>query len=96
MRMSERTATVAGVLMISMFVGCSYRRNIEKGAQVRPPRQSHAGVIDHLVPHISTARANEGSQVSLFVRERRGASLGPAVLLVHGRSAAAVPSFDLE
>ena len=96
MRMSERTATVAGVLIISMFVGCSCGRNIEKGVQVRPPQQSHAGVIDHLVRHISTARANEGSQVSLFVRERRGASLGPAVLLVHGRSAAAIPSFDLE
>ena len=60
------------------------------------PPQSHAGVIDHFVPHISTARANEGSRVSLFLRERRGAPLGPAVLLVHGRSAAAVPSFDLE
>ena len=88
--MSERTATVAGVLIISMLVGCACGRNIEKGVQVPPPQQSHAGVIDHLVPHISTARANEGSQVSLFVRERRGDSLGPAVLLVHGRSAAAI------
>jgi pimeloyl-ACP methyl ester carboxylesterase len=94
--MSERTATVAGVLIVSMFIGCSYERNIEKAAQARMPQQSHAGVIDHFVPHISTARANEGSRVSLFMRERRGAPLGPAVLLVHGRSAAAVPSFDLE
>ena len=93
--MSERTATVAGVLMIQMFVGCSYARNVEKGAQVPPPQQSHSGVIDHFVPHISTARANGGSRVSLFVRQRRGNRSGPAVLLVHGRSAAAVPSFDL-
>jgi hypothetical protein len=52
-------------------------------------------VIDHFVSHISTERANKGSRVSLFVRERRGAPLGPVVLLVQGRSAAAVPAFDL-
>ena len=94
--MSERKTTVAGVLIASMFIGCSYERNIGEAAQARTPQQSHAGVIDHFVPHISTERANEGSRVSLFMRERRGAPLGPAVLLVHGRSAAAVPSFDLE
>src|SRR5688572_23677885 len=93
---NERTAAVVGALIVSMFVGCSYERNIGKVAQAPMPQQSHGGVIDHFIPHISTARANEGSQVSLFVRERRGASFGPAVLLVHGRSAAAVPSFDLE
>jgi hypothetical protein len=42
-------------------------------------QQSHAGVIDHFVPHISTARANEGSRVSLFMRQRRGAPLGTPV-----------------
>jgi pimeloyl-ACP methyl ester carboxylesterase len=94
--MSERKATVAGVLIVSMSIGCSYERNIGKAAQAGTPQQSHAGVIDHFVPHISTERANEGSRVSLFMRERRGAPLGPAVLFVHGRSAAAVPSFDLE
>ena len=93
--MSERTAAVAGVLVVSMLIGCSYERNIERATQPRMPEQSPAGVIDHFVPHISTARANRGSRVSLFLRERRGASLGPAVLFVHGRSAAAVPSFDL-
>jgi pimeloyl-ACP methyl ester carboxylesterase len=96
MTISERTATVAGVLMIQMFVGCSYAPNVEKGAQVSPPQQSHAGAIDHFVPHISTDHANEGARVSLFVRERRGDPEGPPVLLVHGRSAAAVPSFDLD
>lgn len=34
--------------------------------------------------------------MSLFVRQRRGAPQGPVVLFVHGRSAAAVPSFDLD
>jgi pimeloyl-ACP methyl ester carboxylesterase len=53
-------------------------------------------VIDRFVPHISTERANEGSRVSLFVRERRGAPTGPVVLFVQGRAAAAVPAFDLE
>jgi pimeloyl-ACP methyl ester carboxylesterase len=95
-RMSERSATVAGLLIVSMFAGCAYERHVEKGAQARTPQQSHAGAIDHFVPHISTGRANKGSRVSLFVRERRGTPLGPVVLLVHGRSAAAVPSFDLE
>ena len=86
--MSERTATVAGVLTISMFVGCSYARNVEKGAQVPPPQQSHGGVINHFVPHISTARANEGSRVSLFVRQRRGASLDTRPALSTPHSAA--------
>jgi pimeloyl-ACP methyl ester carboxylesterase len=94
--MSQRTPTVAGVLIVSMFTGCSYERNIGKAAQARTPQQRHASVIDHFVPHVSTEAANGGSRVSLFVRERRGAPQGPAVLLVQGRSAAAVPSFDLE
>jgi pimeloyl-ACP methyl ester carboxylesterase len=94
--MNERTAAIVGALMVSTFIGCSYERNIGKAMQAPMPQQSHSGVIDHVVPHISTARANEGSRISLFVRQRRGAPSGPAVLLVHGRSAAAVPSFDLE
>src|SRR5688572_23788409 len=94
--MSEPTATLAGVLTVALFLGCSYERNIDHAAQTPLPRQSHAGAIDHFVPHISTAHANEGARVSLFVRERRGDPQGPPVLLVHGRSAAAVPSFDLD
>jgi pimeloyl-ACP methyl ester carboxylesterase len=93
--MSQRKPTVAGVLIVSMFTGCSYERNIGN-AQIRTPQQRHASVIDHFIPHVSTEAANGGSRVSLFVRERRGAPQGPAVLLVQGRSAAAVPSFDLE
>jgi len=93
--MSERGTAVAGVLAASMFIGCSHERNIREAANTRT-QQRHAGVIDHVVSHISTERANEGSRVSLFVRERRGAPMGPVVLLVQGRSAAAVPAFDLE
>jgi len=94
--MNERKATLAGVLIVSMFSGCSHERSIGKAEQARTPPQSHADAIDHLVPHISTQRANEGSRFSLFMRERRGTPLGPAVLFVHGRSAAAVPSFDFD
>jgi pimeloyl-ACP methyl ester carboxylesterase len=94
--MSEHTTTVAGVLIAAMCIGCSYAGNIGQAAQTRTPQQPHAGATDHFVPHISTERVNEGSRVSLFMRERRGTPLGPVVLLVHGRSAAAVPSFDLE
>ena len=90
-----RCAPVAGVLIVSMFIGCSSARNIGKAAQTHT-QQRHAGVIDHFVPHISTDPANKGSRVSLFMRERRGSPLGPVVLFVHGRAAAAVPSFDLE
>ena len=94
--MSAYASTVAGALIASVFIGCASTRNIGDAAQIRTPQQRHASVIDHLVPHISTEAANRGSRVSLFVREHRGAPQGPVVLLVHGRSAAAVPSFDLE
>ena len=94
--MSARVGTVAGALMASMLIGCSSTRNVGGVAQIRPPQQRDASVIDHFVPHISTEPANRGSRVSLFLRERRGAPQGPVVLLLHGRSAAAVPSFDLE
>jgi pimeloyl-ACP methyl ester carboxylesterase len=93
--MGERGSAVAGCLIVSMFIGGSYERDIGE-AQAPAPRQSPVGAIDHVVPHISTERANKGSRVGLFVRERRGSPSGPVVLFVHGRSAAAVPSFDLE
>src|SRR5262249_4713370 len=93
--MSECGRAVGGLLIASMFIGCSYGRNIGEAAQTRTTQQPHAGVIDHFVPHISTEGANKGSRVTLFVRERGGAPAGPDVLFVQGRSAAPVPSFDL-
>jgi pimeloyl-ACP methyl ester carboxylesterase len=96
-KMSERGTAIAGALIASMLIRCSDARNPGEAARIRTPQRSHAsGVIDRFVPHISTGRANEGSRVSLFVRERRGAPTGPVVLFVQGRAAAAVPAFDLE
>src|SRR5262245_18904108 len=94
--MSERQTTVAAVLIASMVIGWSHARNIGQATETQTPQRPHAGAIDHFVPHISTERANKSSRVSLFLRERRGTPLGPVVLFVHGRSTAAVPSFDLE
>ena len=54
--------------------------------------------IDHLVPHTSTALANRGELVHLFVRERvrRGHSRHrPVVLMIEGATLPAVPDFDL-
>ena len=93
--MSARANTVAAALIASVFIGCASTRNVGD-AQIRALQHRHASVIDHFVPHISTDAANRGLRVSLFVRERRSAPQGPAVLFVQGRSAAAVPSFDLE
>jgi hypothetical protein len=67
-----------------MFIGCSCARNIEDAAHTRTPQPPHAGAVDHFVPHISTEAVNKGSRVSLFVRERRGAPMGPVVLLFRG------------
>jgi pimeloyl-ACP methyl ester carboxylesterase len=66
----------------------------EPGAERRDPILT----IDYLVPHISTALANRGQRVHLFLRERvrRGHdhSRG-AVLMVTGSTTPAVPVFDL-
>jgi hypothetical protein len=91
--MSEPGTIAAIALIASMCIGCSH---VPSGAAAKPRPGSHADAIDHFVPHISTARANAGDRVSLFMRERRRARSGPVVLLVHGRAAAALPSFDLQ
>lgn len=54
--------------------------------------------IDRFVPHVSTAHANVGEHVELFVRERvhRGHhGSRPAVLMIQGATTPAVPVFDL-
>jgi pimeloyl-ACP methyl ester carboxylesterase len=54
--------------------------------------------IDRFVPHVSTALANEGAPVELFVRERvhRGHHRNrPVVLMIQGATTPAVPIFDL-
>ncbi len=95
MKMSEPGTIVAFALLASMCSECSHVPR-SAAAETGRRQQPHADAIDHFVPHISTARANEGARVSLFMRERRRAPSGPVVLLVHGRAAAALPSFDLE
>jgi hypothetical protein len=54
--------------------------------------------IDHWVPHVSTADANKGKHVQLFVRER--VQLGesrqkPVVLMIQAATVPAVPQYDL-
>ena len=62
--------------------------------------------IDRVVPHVSTAPANRGEAVGLFLREKIGADLrarldrgasaeGHVVLLVHGGITPSEPAFDL-
>jgi len=52
-----------------------------------------------MVPHISTAPANSGKRVELFVREkvrRRRRGNGPVVLMIQGSTTSAIPAFDLQ
>src|SRR5688572_32776858 len=90
MGMSDLRTIIAIALIASTCIGCT-----RVGSEAAVPT-ADADAIDHFVPHISTARANEGARVNLFMRQRRRAASGPVVLLVHGRAAAALPSFDLE
>src|SRR3712207_3762025 len=94
--MRARLLTVSAVLTMSMFVACSHHRGIGQRIGSRNTAQPPGSVTDHFVPHISTDPANEGSEVKLFVRERRRTTSGPAVLFLHGRSSAALPAFDLD
>jgi hypothetical protein len=66
-------------------------------------RNCVVGTRDFYVPHVSTVDFNAGETVNLFVRERScGGNInkdqhdGPAVLLIQGRSAYAIPSYDLQ
>src|SRR5687768_5390607 len=96
-KMIERGTAIAGALIASILIRCPDARYAGEAARTRTRQRSQASdVIDRFVPHISTERANEGSRVSLFVRERRAAPAGPVVLFVQGRAAAAIPAFDLE
>ncbi len=55
--------------------------------------------INRFVPHISTVPAIFGDQIHLFVREKVQEDLAgqaPVVLLAHGATISALPSFDLQ
>ena len=79
----------AGVMKTDQALGSDFRNCI-------------VGTRDFYVPHISTVDFNAGERVNLFVRERScGGNIEknkhdrPAVLLIQGRSAYAIPSYDL-
>jgi len=91
----RQIATAPAVTIFAVVSLAALFANGGRAAQGLASKQSDVGAIDHFVAHISTERANKGSQVRIFVRERRGEAGGPVVLLIQGRSAAAVPSFDL-
>jgi pimeloyl-ACP methyl ester carboxylesterase len=79
-------------------------RDSSDPVQTGPPRfarDDNTGqvmTIDHQVPHISTVPANAGELVHLFVRERLPSNRDTrkAVLMIHGRSVAVLPGFDLD
>jgi hypothetical protein len=64
-RMSERTATVAGVLTVSMFIGCSYERNIEK--QRKHGRRSNRMPAGSITSSRTSPRVL-GQPLSAFIR----------------------------
>ncbi len=69
--------------------------------------QSNIAMIERFVPHTSTAPANKGDRVGLYLREKMsvasadrwasGASRkGRVVLFVHGGSVSSIPDYDLD
>lgn len=72
MKMSDPGTIVAIALIASMCLGCSHGRTIRETAPAGT-RHQDGDVLDYFVPHISTARANEGARVSLFLRAHHGA-----------------------
>src|SRR5882672_9382408 len=62
-----------------------------------PQNQAQTLTIDHYVPHISTAFANAGQLVHLFVRERVGRDHGPrrVVLMIQGATSPTLTNYDL-
>jgi pimeloyl-ACP methyl ester carboxylesterase len=67
-------------------------------ADLSQDRRDPILTIDHFVPHVSTADANQGEAVDLFVRERvrRGQHHARGVvLMVAGSTTPVVPAFDL-
>lgn len=86
-------------------------QNPERNARIKTTEQALdsdfrnciVGTRDFYVPHVSTVDFNAGERVNLFVRERScGGNIEknkhdrPAVLLIQGRSAYAIPSYELQ
>jgi len=69
--------------------------------------QSEIVTIERFVPHVSTAPANKGQRVGLYLRERFSLAAadrwesgqpreGRVVLFVHGGSVSSIPDYDLD
>ena len=69
--------------------------------------QSDIVTIERFVPHVSTAPANEGQRVGIYLRERYSIAAadrweagqsreGHVVLFVHGGSVSSIPDYDLD
>ena len=69
--------------------------------------QSNITMIERFVPHTSTAPANKGERVGLYLREKMSEASadrwaagtsrqGQVVLFVHGGSVSSIPDYDLD
>ena len=69
--------------------------------------QSDIVTIERFVPHVSTAPANNGQRVGIYLRERYSVAAadrwesgqsreGHVVLFVHGGSVSSIPDYDLD
>jgi len=95
-----------GAIATSMLMACAVDRAGSgadtSGQALEDDFNCHIRSRDLTIPHISTAALNAGQPVELFVREKAcgGNTLDkhkrPSVLLIHGRSAYAAPSYDLQ
>ena len=94
--MHLRTALLAAILLpwISLLASISHA-------------QSRIVTIERFVPHVSSAPANKGQRVGIYLRERYSAASadrwgsgqsreGRVVLFVHGASVSSIPDFDLD
>ena len=90
-------ATASVVTLGFLAVVSAYGQDLKSG-QARLATSEQFRTTDYMVPHISTVPANAGAWVELYLREKviKGApSQRPAVLMIHGSGASAVPIFDL-
>ena len=102
--MAQEESTVAHVPgLVSLIVGIGMVLLLVPAAHARDDREQIL-LIDHFVPHVSTAPSTRGETVQLYVRERvqAGAALtSPSfehrvVLFVHGATIPSEVVFDAE
>ena len=90
-------STLLATAFLPLFVLCS---GISQA-------QSNIVTIERFVPHVSTAPANKGQRVGIYLRERYSVAAedrwqsgqpreGRVVLFVHGGSVSSIPDYDLD